>query len=60
MIERFESESERERECECDWKFVLYFVSLDLDVLVGFAKQDTNQWKQCVLEMQQSQKYEWI
>ena len=55
MIERFESESERERERECDWKFVLYFVSLDLDVLVGFAKQDTNQWKQCVLEMQQSQ-----
>ena len=52
-----------DKESENDWKFVLYFVSIDLDALITASKQLSNQWNKCVLDIQRSNLYvnhDWI
>ena len=40
-----------------EWKLVLYFITIDLDVLLSLAKQSSELWNRCIVDFQQAEKY---
>ena len=37
-----------------DWKLVLYFVTIDMDALISLARQSSEQWNRCILDIRKS------